>query len=105
MKLLQSASPLALLLIATLLEVSGDAVVRSAIYNHSGASRVALFVAGGALLFGYGTFLNLTPLATFFVVWQVINFIAFRVSPTPPILVGGALIIAGGAVVTFWKTA
>jgi len=113
--LFKGIHPMVLLMIATLLEVSGDAVVRMAIYNHAGMVRVGLFFAGAALLFGYGTFLNMTPLdfgrvvglyiATLFVVWQVINFIAFRAPPSLPIWVGGALIIAGGAVVTFWKPA
>jgi hypothetical protein len=107
--------PLILLVIATILEVSGDAIVRMAIYQHVGAARIALFLAGAALLFGYGSFLNLAPiefgrvvglyLATLFVVWQVINFIAFRTLPTMPILVGGGLVIAGGAIITFWKPA
>jgi hypothetical protein len=35
----------------------------------------------------------------------VINFIAFRTLPTMPILVGGGLVIAGGAIITFWKPA
>ena len=35
-------------------------------------------------------------IATLFVVWQVINFMFFRTLPTLPILVGGALIVAGG---------
>jgi hypothetical protein len=34
-----------------------------------------------------------------------INFIAFRALPTLPIFVGGALVIAGGAIITFWKPA
>jgi len=112
-KVLQGVHPLVFLLIATTLEVSGDAVVRMAIYNHVGQIRIALFLAGAALLFGYGSFLNLAPLefgqvvglyiATLFVVWQVINFIAFRAVPTLPILVGGALIVAGGSIITFWK--
>lgn len=115
MKSLQHISPIVLLLIATLLEVSGDAVLRTAIYNHSGLTRLGLFVAGAALLLGYGSFLNLAPLdfgrvvglyiATLFVVWQIINFLAFRTVPTLPIVVGGALIIAGGCVVTFWSRA
>jgi hypothetical protein len=115
LKIFQTVHPLILLVIATILEVSGDAVVRMAIYNHVGAIRLALFLAGAALLFGYGSFLNLAPiefgrvvglyLATLFVVWQVINFIAFRTLPTMPILVGGGLVIAGGAVITFWKPA
>jgi hypothetical protein len=115
MKLLQSMHPLVLLVIATTLEVSGDAVVRMGIHSHSGPARASLFTAGAMLLFGYGSFLNLAPLefgkvvglyiATLFVVWQVINFIAFRSLPTLPILVGGALIIGGGTIITFWKPA
>jgi small multidrug resistance family-3 protein len=113
LKLLQGVHPLILLLLATALEVSGDAVVRAAIYNHTGVLRIALFLAGAALLFGYGSFLNLAPfefgrvvglyIATLFVVWQVINFIAFRSVPTLPILAGGALVVAGGAIITFWQ--
>jgi hypothetical protein len=112
-KSLQGVPLLVLLLIATTLEAAGDAVVRTAIYNHVGAIRVGLFLAGAALLLGYGSFLNIAPLdfgrvvglylATLFVVWQVINFIAFRSLPTMPIIVGGALVIAGGAIITFWK--
>jgi len=115
LKLLQGVHPLILLLIATTLEVSGDAVLRMAIYDHTGVIRVVLFLAGGALLFGYGSFLNLSPfefgrvvglyIATLFVVWQIINFIAFKTLPTMPILLGGALVIAGGAIITFWKPA
>jgi hypothetical protein len=114
-KALNAVPLLVLLLIATTLEAAGDAVVRMAIYNHVGPVRIGLFLAGGALLLGYGSFLNLAPLdfgrvvglylATLFVVWQVINFIVFRTSPTVPILVGGALVIAGGAVITFWRPA
>jgi hypothetical protein len=115
LKFLQSAPTLILLLVATLLEVSGDAVVRMAIYNHGGAIRIALYVAGAALLFGYGSFLNLAPIefgrvvglyiAILFVVWQVISFIAFRTLPSMPVWVGGGLVIAGGAIITFWRPA
>jgi hypothetical protein len=114
-KILQAAHPVVFLLIATILEVSGDAVVRVAIFNHTGSVRLALFILGAALLFGYGSFLNLAPLefgqvvglylATLFVVWQVINFVAFRSVPTTPIVLGGTLVIAGGAIITFWKPA
>jgi small multidrug resistance family-3 protein len=108
-------SPFIYLLIATLLEASGDAVVRLALYDHAGPARLALFVAGAVLLFGYGSFLNLAPLefgqvvglylATLFVVWQGINYLAFRSVPTLPTMLGGALIVAGGAIVTYWKPA
>lgn len=115
LKVLQGLPPIVVLIIATTLEVSGDAVVRIALYDHPGMSavRVALFAAGAALLFGYGTFLNLAPfefrqvvglyIATLFVVWQVVNFAFFRSVPTLPILCGGALIVAGGLVITFWR--
>ena len=112
---LQGIPIVVLLLAATILEVSGDAVVRTAIYNHVGLTRLGLFLAGAALLLGYGTLLNLAPLefgqvvglylATLFVVWQVINFVAFRAVPTLPIVLGGSLVIAGGAIITFWKPA
>jgi hypothetical protein len=112
---LQGISPLVLLIIATILEVSGDAVVRMGIYSHAGLLRVGLLAAGGLLLLGYGSFLNLAPvefgrvaglyIAVLFVVWQAINFIAFRTIPSLPILVGGTLIIAGGLLVTFWRAA
>jgi hypothetical protein len=106
---------LGFLVIATALEVSGDAVVRLALYNHAGLWRLALFALGAALLLGYGTLLNLAPLefgevvglyiATLFVMWQIINFVFFRSMPTLPILAGGILIVAGGLIVSFWKTA
>ena len=109
----QTLSALGFLLVATTLEVSGDAIVRLGIYNHAGVIRVALFLVGAALLFGYGFSLNLAPvefrqvvglyIATLFVVWQVINFLVFRTSPTLPILIGGTLIVAGGLIVTFWN--
>jgi len=110
---LQGIPAVVFLLAATILEVSGDAVVRMAIYNHVGPARVGFFFTGAALLLGYGTLLNLAPLefgqvvglylATLFIVWQVVNFVAFRTLPTLPILLGGALVIAGGAIITFWK--
>lgn len=109
----QFFSAVGFLLIATTLEVSGDAIVRLGLFNHAGMPRFALFVAGAALLFGYGFSLNLAPvefrqvvglyIATLFIMWQIINFAFFRTLPNPPILVGGALIVAGGLIVTFWK--
>jgi small multidrug resistance family-3 protein len=114
-KALQGVHPLVFLLIATVLEATGDAVVRQAIYDHSGAVRIGWFLAGAGLLFGYGTLLNLAPLefgrviglylATLFVVWQGINFVFFKTVPTLPTLVGGAFVVAGGAIITYWKPA
>jgi small multidrug resistance family-3 protein len=106
---------LAFLIAATVVEVSGDAIVRIALHNYTGLTtvRIGLFILGAALVFGYATFLNLAPLefrevvglyiATLFVVWQIINFAFFRTLPTIPNLIGGALILAGGLLVSFWK--
>ncbi len=67
------------------------------------------------MLFGYGLLLNLAPLpfgrvvglyiATLFVIWQVVTFVTLRSVPTLPVLVGGAFIILGGLVVSFWNPA
>jgi len=111
----QIAQSLLFLLIATTLEVSGDAIVRKAIFEQVGSIRVGFFLIGAILLFGYGSFLNLAPvpfervvglyIATLFVVWQAISFLAFRTFPTMPILVGGTLVITGGLIITFWQPA
>ena len=113
MKLLAGMPVLAFLVLATAMEVSGDALIRKSLFNHAGWARLGLFVLGTGLLAGYGTCLNLAPLefgqvvglyiATLFVMWQVINFLFFRDLPTLPILAGGALIVAGGLIVSFWK--
>jgi hypothetical protein len=101
------------LIVATSLEAVGDAVVRLGINQSAWMLRGPLFAAGAVLLFGYGLSVNLAPvefgrvaglyIATLFVVWQLVNWIVFRSPPIAPILVGGALIVAGGAIVTFWK--
>ena len=106
--------PIVFLLTATILEVSGDAIVRIAIYKDTGFVRVGLGIVGAVFLFGYGLTVNLAPLefgqlaglyiATLFIVWQMINLVVFRTTPSLPIVVGGTLIVAGGLIVTFWQT-
>jgi len=113
MNSLPSLPPIVFLVLATLLEVSGDAVVRHALHHVPGPVRLALFALGAALLFGYGSLLNLAPIdfgrvvglyiAVLFVVWQLINWIAFRSVPTLPIVCGGVLIVAGGILVSYWR--
>jgi len=110
---LQNIHPIIFLLVATVLEVTGDALIRKTIYEYSGTARILFGLLGMLLLFGYGFFLNLAPvefgevvglyIATLFVVWQVINYLTFKTLPTIPILVGGALVVAGGLIITFWK--
>ena len=112
-KILQNIHPIFFLIVATIFEVSGDAIIRTSIYNHTGVVRICFMICGSAFLFGYGFFLNLAPIefgqvvglyiATLFIVWQVINYIAFRTLPTLPFLLGGTLIITGGLIITFWK--
>jgi small multidrug resistance family-3 protein len=102
----------ALLLGATTLEASGDASVRKGMFDYTGATRALMILAGGSLLLGYGILLNLAPLpfervvglyiATLFVVWQVVSFVAFGSIPSVPILIGGSLIVIGGLVISFW---
>src|SRR6185437_12588321 len=108
-KALQSLPIALLLLIATTLEASGDAI-----YQHSTPTRVALLLAGAVLLLGYGSFLNTAPvefgrvvglyIATLLVVWQIINFLVFHTLPGPPVWLGGALVVAGGLIITFWRS-
>src|SRR6267143_1888504 len=96
---------------ATTLEASGDAIVRMGLFERVGTGRALVLAGGGVLLLGYGVMLNLAPLpfervvglyiATLFVVWQGIAFIAFRSVPSVPVLIGGGLIVIGGLVVSF----
>jgi hypothetical protein len=101
------------LIAASALEAGGNAIVRMGLNQQTPGLRALLFLAGAALLFGYGLMLNLAPLefgrvvgiyvATLFIVWQAVNFIVFQSLPSLPILVGGTLIVAGGAIVAFWE--
>ena len=103
---------LSLLLVATTLEAGGDAVVRVGLHQPATGARVVLLLVGGLMLFCYGVVLNQAPfdfgrligayVASFFVVGQVINLVAFGTPPSLPVVVGGLLIIIGGAVITLW---
>ena len=112
-KILENTHPVFFLIVATTLEVSGDAIIRMCMYNHTGPARIGLGIIGAILLFGYGFFLNLAPvefgrvvglyIATLFVVWQIINYIAFKSAPSLPVIIGGTLVVTGGLIITFWK--
>ena len=101
------------LVIAASLEVFGDACFQSGLYRSTGTTKALWFCGGIAILAGYGLFVNLPQwdfgkllgvyVALFFVVAQVVAKVRFGQEPTPPILVGGSLIVAGGMVITFWK--
>jgi small multidrug resistance family-3 protein len=103
-----------ILLLAAVLEAGGDAIVRTGLHSQPFALRAGLFVAGGAVLFAYGLVVNSPPwhfgkllgvyVTLFFLVAQVINLVFFGVRPDLRILVGGAMIVGGGLVITLWRT-
>jgi len=103
----------AVLALAAYLEVYGDACFSSGLWHSNGAKRLGWFAAGAAVLIGYSLFLNSSQIdfgkllgiyvVLFFVVAQLVAKFKFHQNPTPPIYVGGALIVAGGIVMTVWK--
>jgi drug/metabolite transporter superfamily protein YnfA len=101
------------LLLAAILEAGGDALVRCGLHSPNTGSRIGLFSVGAIVLFGYGLVVNAPPwdfgrllgvyVTLFFLVAQIINLVFFGTRPDLPILVGGAFIIAGGLIMTFWR--
>jgi small multidrug resistance family-3 protein len=104
---------LAILALAALLEAGGDALVRTGLHAPSLVPRTGFMIAGATMLFSYGVTVNLPPwdfgrllgvyVVLFFIVAQLINYFAFGMQPSLPIYAGGALIAAGGLVMTFWR--
>jgi drug/metabolite transporter superfamily protein YnfA len=102
-----------LLLVAACLEVGGDAIVRVGLKSHAGLSQFAIIAAGGAVLLGYGIFVNVAPasfgrllgayVVLFFIVAQLVNFAIFHTRPDAPILIGGGFIAIGGLVIMLSK--
>ena len=101
------------LAIAAILESFGDACFQAAMYHSVGSASAAAAISGAVVLVAYGVIVNLPRwdfgrligvyVAVFFMSAQVINRLRFGHAPTPPIFLGGALIVAGGLVMTFWK--
>jgi len=97
---------------AALLEAGGDALVRLGMDNSGRTLRVVLMALGGLVLFAYGFTVNVprwhfgrllgiyVPLL--FVIAQVMAWVALREKPSPAILIGGGLIVTGGAVIWLW---
>ena len=102
---------LGILFLAALLEAGGDALVRSGLHAQGLAARVAFFALGAVTLFAYGYVVNTPPwdfgkllgvyVVFFFVVAQLIGWIFFHQRPSGAVLLGGALMVAGGAVISF----
>jgi small multidrug resistance family-3 protein len=104
---------LLLLTLAAALEVGGDATIRRGLHGQGLAVSVGLIIAGGVVLTLYGVFVNLPPwdfgrllgiyVVLFFVMAQFLNYVAFGISPTLPVLLGGACIVVGGLIMTLWR--
>lgn len=99
---------------AALLEVLGDSCFQSAIHRSSGLGRIGWFALGALLLALYGLFVNLPHwdfgrllgiyVVFFFVAAQLVAKVRFNQPMTLPVRVGGVLIVAGGLVLSFWKS-
>lgn len=104
---------LAFIIAATIFEAVGDAVMRIAINYRMMPARLGLFALATVLLALYGASLNLAPaefaeatgiyIACLFIMFQVVNYLFFKQTPGPGILLGGTFIVAGAAIVYFWK--
>src|SRR5271157_4034457 len=100
-----------LLAIAAFLETYGDSCFQSALYRASGMSRVLAFVGGGVSLAAYGLIVNAPRwdfgkligvyVVLFFLLAQIVARVKFAQAPTLPILIGGAFIVVGGAIISF----
>jgi len=110
------ANPLGALTVLTLaafLEAWGDSFFQVGFYRSSGMGRALAILAGAAVLAAYGSVVNVPRwdfgkllgayVVLFFLMAQLLNKVRFGQSPTTPIYAGGALIVAGGLVVAFWK--
>ncbi|HWF09035.1 MAG TPA: hypothetical protein VG297_11260 [Bryobacteraceae bacterium] len=98
----------AILLLAAMLEAGGDTLVRLGLRS-SGGSRWMAMAAGGLVLFGYAVMVNASDwdfgkvigvyIMFFFLVAQLLSWVAFREVPSMGRWIGGALIAAGAIVV------
>ena len=105
---------LLILALAAALEAGGDAIVRLGLHGPGETGkRLATILLGGAVLLLYGVLVNVPSwsfgrllgiyVVFFFLAAQLIDLAVFGAVPRVPILVGGALIVAGGAVITAWR--
>ena len=97
---------------AAFLEAYGDSWFQFGLYRTSGTARLLAFLGGASSLAAYGLLVNVPRwdfgkllgvyVVLFFLVAQVIARLRFGQTPGTAILVGGGLIVAGGAVITIW---
>ncbi len=104
---------LLILLVCAILEAGGDALARKGMHAASQSARIGFYVAAAVVLFAYGWLVNRPPwsfgtllgiyVVLFFVTAQAVSWIFFQERPTPAIWIGGALVVAGGAVMSVWR--
>jgi drug/metabolite transporter superfamily protein YnfA len=107
------ATTILVLLLAAVLEAGGDALVRAGLQMNALWQRAALFSFAAVALFAYGWTVNAPPwdfgkllgvyVVFFFLIAQLISWLIFKHTPSFAVLVGGALIIAGGVVISTAK--
>jgi drug/metabolite transporter (DMT)-like permease len=101
------------LLFAAALEAGGDALIRVGLHTNISWHRYAMFAAAAIVLFAYGLTVNAPPwdfgkllglyVVFFFVIAQLISWLFFKQIPSPMVIIGGSLIVAGGIVISFAK--
>jgi hypothetical protein len=110
----KTSTAILLLFVAAVLEAGGDALIRGGLHSPSGSMRkVGLFALGTLVLFGYGYLVNSPTwdfgrllgiyVVFFFVVAQVIGWAVFHQAPSPAVLCGGTLIVAGGVTIAVFQ--
>lgn len=103
---------LVVLLTAAFLEAYGDSCFQTGLYRSSGGSRAFAFLVGAASLASYGLVVNVPRwdfgrllgvyVVLFFLCAQMIARVKFGQTPSIPVMVGGALITAGGLVISIF---
>jgi small multidrug resistance family-3 protein len=104
-----SVRVLMFLVLAAMLEVGGDALIRNGLQRRA----VLLLLSGAATLVVYGFMVNLTKLdfsrlmglyiVIFFLVAQAVAVLVFHESVNRPVMVGGGFIVLGGIIMTVFR--
>jgi drug/metabolite transporter superfamily protein YnfA len=102
-----------ILLLAAMLEATGDAIIRVGLHSAATWHRYIMFATAAVILFAYGWTVNSPPwdfgrllglyVVFFFVIAQLISWLFFHQVPSAMVLLGGLLVIAGGIVISVAK--
>lgn len=103
---------LTVLVMAAFLEAYGDSCFQSGLYRSRGIGRIVVCLLGVASLTLYGLVVNIPRwnfgrllgvyVVLFFLCAQVIARVRFGQSPSLAVIAGGALITAGGLIITIF---